>query len=243
MVEETLDELSIGNLKLYQSRSGYRYSLDPVLLANFVRPGKEDRVLDLGTGSGILPLLLVSLYGVEHVLGIEIQTALAERAWRNVIQNGMAREIEIVQGDLRTIAEYALPESYHLVVSNPPFRPCGRGRIAPDDERAMARHELAGELGDFIDAAHRSLRHGGRFVLIYLAERMAELLAKLADRGLEPKRLRMVHSTAESEARLVMVEARKGGRPGLQIEKPLFIYAGPADGRNYTQEVLAMYQY
>lgn len=242
MVEETLDELSVGNLKLYQARSGYRYSLDPVLLAHFVNPGPEERILDLGTGSGILPLLLVSLYGPHQVLAIEIQADMAERARRNVVQNGRAGQIEVVHGDLRRIADYAPPASYHLVISNPPFRPRGGGRIAPDDERAMARHELAGDLNDFIAAACHSLDHGGRFAVIYLAERMAELLAKLSARGLEPKRLRMVHATSDSEARLVMVEARKGGRPGLQVEKPLIIYEGRSDSRNYTEEVLNMYR-
>lgn len=243
MVEETLDELSIAGLRLYQSVRGYRYSLDPVLLANFVRvkPGGDEAILDLGTGSGIIPLLLAGLYDAGNIVAIEVQQAMAARAERNVRLNGYSEKIRVVHGDLRDIDKYIEPECFQLVVSNPPFRPAGGGRVAPDNERGMARHELAGGLDDFIAAAKFSLRHGGRFVVIYLVERMAELLTRLSVQGLEPKRLRMVHSTRGSDARLVMVEARKGGRTGLEVAPPLYVYDEPSAQRNYTAEVRAMY--
>ncbi len=242
MANETLDELSIGNLKLYQSISGYRYSLDPVLLAHFVAPRPDDYVLDLGTGSGILPLLLARRYGVRQLCGIEIQKVMADRARRNVDINDLSGRVSIVNGDLKSVGDYFAPESCQLVVSNPPFRPAGGGRVAPDNERAMARHELAGGLVDFVAAAKYCLVHSGRFAIIYLAERLAELLSVLVAHGLQPKRLRMIHSTSTSGARLVMVEARKGGKTGLDVAAPLFIYEAESVERNYTEEILQIYR-
>ncbi len=241
MDAETLDELSLGGLKLYQSVSGYRYSLDPILLANFIHPAEGDRVLDLGTGSGVLALIIARLYPVAAVQGIEIQPSMAERALRNVTLNQLENKICVTHGDLRSISDFVAPQSCQLVVSNPPFRPADGGRIAPDNERAMARHQLAGDLNDFILAARSCLIHGGRFAVIYLAERLAELLSCLTGKGLEPKRLRMIHGAPGSEARLVMVEARKGGKTGLVVLPPLYIYEDVGTARNYSAEVLAMY--
>ncbi len=241
MANETLDDLSIGGLKLYQSVSGYRYSLDPILLASFVKPQSDDIVLDLGTGSGILPLLLARMYGVSCITGIELQSAMAERAQRNVALNGLSDRIMIILGDVRNINTYLQPESCKLVVSNPPFRPADGGRIAPNSERAMARHELAGGLPDFIGAAKFSLAQGGRFAIIYLAERLAELFSTLIMHGLQPKRLRTIHSYFGSSAKLVMVEARKGGKVGLEVSTPLYIYEGSSAARNYTREIRQIY--
>ncbi len=236
---ETIDSLRIGDLRIIQARQGYRFSLDPVLLADFadLRPG--ERVVDLGTGSGIIPLLLAHSSQAGEIIGLEIQPTQVDRAKRNVALNDLGETIRIVDGDLRRIRQLFPAGHCQLVISNPPYRKPENGRIAPNDERAAARHELAGELGDFVAAAGWLLQNGGRFALIYLAERLPELLSLLSRNGIEPKRLRMIHPRQTEPAKMVLVEGRKGGRPGLAVMPPLIVYNGA--GRDYTQEVLRMY--
>jgi len=240
-MKETQDKLSIGNLQLLQAENGYRYSLDPILLARFVGLKKGSRVVDLGTGCGILPLLLATLNDVDELIGIEIQSGLAGRAKRNVQLNDLQDRVQILPGDIRNIRNLLPVSSTDLVVSNPPYRPSDSGRIAPDSERAIARHELFGGLVDFVSAAKWLLKNGGSFAVIYLAERLPELMTAMIADGIEPKRLRMVHSRQDASAKIVLLEGCKGGRPGLKVEKPLYVYENSGIGRDYTEEVLQMY--
>lgn len=240
-MKETLDTLSIGNLQLLQAEDGYRYSLDPILLSRFVNIKKEVKVVDLGSGCGILPLLLARLTAAQELVGIEIQPELAERSMRNVKLNNLQDRVRILSGDICKI-QNLLPVSYaEQVVSNPPYRHPGSGRIAPNDERAAARHELAGGLADFVAAASWLLKNGGSFAVIYLVERLPELIVEMVSAGIEPKRLRMVHPRQGEMAKMVLLEGVKGGRPGLQVEKPLYVYKANEAERDYTEEVLQMY--
>lgn len=241
-MKETLDSLSIGGLRFLQSESGYRYSLDPILLARFVEVKKRARVVDLGTGCGILPLLLARLSDAVECVGIELQPELAGRAARNVELNSLSERVHVWQGDIRAIRDTFPASHFDLVVSNPPYRQLDSGKIAPNDERAAARHELAGGLADFVTAAGWLLKNGGSFAVIYLVERLPELMAEMVARKIEPKRLRMVHPRQGEAARMVLLEGRKGGRPGLLVEKPLYIYENGVTGRDYTEEVLQMYE-
>lgn len=238
-MNETIDELSLGNLRLIQAEKGYRFSLDPVLLARFAESGTVNTVVDLGTGCGVIPLMLAKLTTARELIGIELQPQQAERAQRNVELNDLQERVRIISADLRQIRRLLPVASCDLVVSNPPYRRPNDGRVSPADERAAARHELAGGLIDFIDAASWLLKNGGRFAVIYLAERLPELLIQMTAKGIEPKRLRMIHPRRQDPARMVLVEGRKKGRPGLQVEKPLIVYQG--EGRDYSPEVLAMY--
>lgn len=239
-MSETLDELSLGNLKLLQAKNGYRFSLDPVLLARFVTCRPSDVIVDLGTGSGVLPLLLAKLSGAQELIGVEVQPDMAERALRNVELNGLAHRVQVVQGDLRQIRELFPVASADLVVSNPPYRQIGNGRISSSDERSAARHELNGGLVDFVAAAGWLLKNGGRFAIVYLAERLSELIVQMGAVGIEPKRLRMVHPRRCEPAKMILVEGRKRGHPGLTVERPLYVYKGA--GRDYSDEVLSMYE-
>lgn len=239
-MNETIDELSLGNLQLIQAEKGYRFSLDPVLLARFSEVISADTVVDLGTGCGILPLVLAKLTTAQKLIGIELQPQQAERARRNAELNNLQQRVQIIAGDLRQVRQLLPVASSDLVVSNPPYRQPGSGRISPEDERAAARHELAGGLSDFVDAASWLLKNGGSFAIIYLAERLPELLQQMNAKGIEPKRLRMIHPRAQEPARMVLVEGRKNGRPGLQVEKPLIVYRG--EGRDYSAEILEMYE-
>lgn len=239
-LDETLDDLTVGDLKILQAKSGYRFSIDPVLLSAFIPNLKNARVVDLGTGNGIIPLLLSVRKETQAITGIELQSGMVGRARRSVELNGLAGSICIIQGDIRALPEELSAGSCDIVTANPPYRSQETGRVAPDDERAMARHELSGGIDDFLRAAAFLLNSGGRFYIVYLANRLAELLSGMRRIRLEPKRLRMVHSREGAPARMVLVEARRDGKPGMVVEAPLVIYKG--EGRDYTEDVLAMYQ-
>jgi tRNA1Val (adenine37-N6)-methyltransferase len=236
---EEITQLKLGNLQVIQSKAGYRFSLDPILLVSFVNVRVGDQVVDLGTGVGVIPLLLAKVSSAASLIGVEVQPAQADRAQRNVLLNNLGDRVKIVSDDLRRFRDLFPAGKTDLVVSNPPFRAPGSGRIAPNDERAAARHELAGDLADFVVAAAWLLKHGGRLCLICLAERLPELFRLLESAGIAPKRLRMIHPRQGEPAKMVLVEGRKGGRPGLAVEAPLLIYRGA--GRDYTPEVLRMY--
>lgn len=235
--DETLDDLRVGGLKIIQKQDGYRFSLDPILLCAFAEVKKEEHVADLGTGSGVICLLLAKLSQSARLTGIEINSELAERAQRNVLLNQLQERVEVLQGDVRNIRNLLPAQSFQVVLANPPYRQVGRGRVAPGDERAGGRHELAGGLDDFLRAACYLLGNGGRFYLVYLAERLTDLLNGMRACYLEPKRLRFIQSRHGEDARMVMVEGRRGGKPGVRIEAPLVVY----DGNTYSSEVLRIY--
>lgn len=230
--------MPVGSLRMVRSQGGYRYALDPFLLCDFAQLRAGERVADLGCGTGIIPLLLAGATAVEIIVGVEVQPELVACARRNVELNSMERRVEIVQGDVRSLDGDVLSSGrFDVVVSNPPYRVPGRGRVAPDPERAACRHELYGGLRDFLRAAALLLRGKGRLYMVYLAERLPELLSEMRRLHLEPKRMRLVHSRETAEARLVLVEARKDGRPGMQVDAPLIIYAGD----KYTAEVTSIF--
>ncbi|WP_429885407.1 tRNA1(Val) (adenine(37)-N6)-methyltransferase [Geoalkalibacter halelectricus] len=235
--QETLDDLRVGELKILQRKDGYRFSIDPILLCAFARVERGEGVVDLGTGSGVIPLVLARRTAAAHIVGVEVQEQLAERARRSVALNGLQERIRILHADVRTLDQVLEPRSFSVVLSNPPFRAAGSGRLAPQNERAAARHELTGGLEDFLRAAAELLKPGGRFYVVYLAERLVDLLDGMRRAGLEPKRLRCVHGRLGEPARLVLVEARRGGRPGLTLEAPLVVFCG----EEYSAEVRAFY--
>jgi tRNA1Val (adenine37-N6)-methyltransferase len=235
---ETLDELRAGGLRIIQGERGYRFSIDPILLCGFSRVEKGETAVDLGTGSGVIPLVMARRSGSHRLVGIECQGGLADRARRSVRLNALEDRVRIVEADLRKIGDVLPRGAFDVVLSNPPFRATGTGRQAPLSERAAARHELAGGIDDFLAAAAFLLREKGRVYLIFLAERLVELLETMHRHQLEPKRLRAVHSRAGTDARMVLVEGRKGGRAGMTIEAPLYVY----ENQVYSSEVAKLYE-
>jgi tRNA1Val (adenine37-N6)-methyltransferase len=231
---ETLDVLFDGRLRVLQSRKGYRFSLDALLLAYFASPRGTEKVVDLGSGSGVVSLILAKFYPNLAVTGLELQETLAARAQRSARLNGLESRVRILQGDVRTISTTLPPGGADLVVANPPFRRAGSGRMSPDPERMIARHEIKAELTDFLRAAAYVLANKGRLVLIFLASRLGDLLQAMRSVAIEPKRLRFVHSRRGEEASLVLVEGLKGGRKEQKILAPLVVYE---DCDNYTPEV------
>ncbi|TLM65278.1 MAG: methyltransferase [Deltaproteobacteria bacterium] len=236
---ESIDSLYAGEVRVVQPRHGYRFSADPLLLCAFARIPAGARVADLGTGSGVIPLLLARSGKGRQFVGFEVRADAAERAVRSVALNGRADEIRIVCADVRSLPEEFRAGSFAAVVVNPPYRPAASGRVAPGEERGAARFELTGGLVDFLRAAAFLLAEGGRFFIVHLAERLAELLDEMRTFRIEPKRLRLVHSRGGEGARLVLVEGRKGARPGVEVEAPLILYR-EGNGRSYTEAAAAL---
>jgi len=235
---ETLDSICQGRLKIIQPRQGYRFSIDAVLLAGLTPVRPQDQVVDLGTGCGVIPLVIAAKQSVKHIIGIELQKSLVSMAKRNVLINGFDHLINIVQADLRRLEVTRLGGPMDLVLSNPPYGKLLSGRLNPNSEKAMARHELSATLGDVIRAAAKLLRQRGRLAVIYPARRLSNLLVELHSGGFAPKRLTLIHSTLDSEARLVHLESVKGGGEELRVNKPFAVYG--SDG-SYTDEMKAMY--
>jgi tRNA1Val (adenine37-N6)-methyltransferase len=232
--DETLDVLLKGNLAVIQSKNGYRFSLDAILLAHFLTVRKGEQIVDLGTGSGVIPLILCFLHTSLQVTGIEIQAAMAERALRSSAWNGFEQRIRIVQGDVCSVEQVFSPQSFDGVTCNPPYLGLKRGRINPHPERRVARHEIRAALRDFLQAGYYLLREKGKMALIYPAERAVDLVEAMREKSLEPKRIQWVHSFASSEASLVLVEGIKGARSEVTVEAPLVVYEKPGI---YTEEV------
>lgn len=234
----TTDTFFKGRIRVKQYRSGYRFSIDSVLLANLSRPRPRDVVLDLGTGCGIIPLILAYRFPETRLYGIEVQADLAEIAHLNANENNMGHRMTILCQDMVSLDKETIPVPVDLVICNPPYRTINSGRINPNRQRAVARHELRVTLDDIVDTARRLLNASGRFSTIYPAGRTTEILSQMKDAGLEPKYLRMVHSYRHSDATRVLVEGVRGGRSGITIGPPLVIYQS---GGAYTEEVEKMF--
>jgi tRNA1Val (adenine37-N6)-methyltransferase len=234
--ETTLD--GIRDVKVYQNRQGYRFSVDAVLLYAFVNMKYVRHVADLGTGSGIIGLLLARKYPSARVTLVELQESLYRLVVENIQINGLEGRVQAVLADIRHMREKFEQMSCDLVVSNPPFRKPTTGRLSVGPERAIARHELALKFRDLAGAASHLLKVKGRFFMIYHPERLSEVFEMLRESRLEPKRIRFVHNNAGAESKIVLIEAVKEAKPGVKIERPLFIYH--EDG-SYTGEVSAIY--
>jgi tRNA1Val (adenine37-N6)-methyltransferase len=238
MNSKTPDTFLNGRIKVKQDRYGYRFSIDSILLACHAGPRPGDKVLDLGTGCGIISLILAYREPNLKIFGIELQKELADIAVSNVKENQMDGSITIICKDMKELNNNMISGPVDLVVSNPPYRKAESGRINPDMQRAVARHEIKVSLSDITATVRRVLRTAGRFVTIYSAERITDLLTHLRSAGIEPKFLRMIHSGVKTEAKLVLLEAIKGGRSGVKIGPPLIIYN---EKGAYTQEVEKMF--
>jgi len=208
-----------GRLKLIQPTEGYRFSIDAVLLSQFATVCSGDMAIDLGTGCGVIPLILLLTKPVGHVFGLDIQKALVNQAARNARLNGFEKRMHIVRGDFRHLP--FIPGSANLVICNPPYRKINSGRINPDPQKAIARHEILASLDDLLRAASALLTKKGRFALVYPAVRLPEVLVQMQHYNLEPKRVRIHYPDLESNAKLALIEATYGGRPGLVILPPL----------------------
>jgi tRNA1Val (adenine37-N6)-methyltransferase len=238
--EFTREPLFDGQLHVLQPRQGYRFSVDAVLLAHFIAPKQGERLLDLGTGCGILPLILSHRHPGLAGVAVEIQPRLAALARENLAANGFAAAWQVEEGDFGKPSGVLPPGGFDWAISNPPYRPAASGRRNSLPEAAAARHELTADLPAVAAAMRRALRNGGRAALVYPAARTVPLIAALKNNGLEPKRLQIVYSSPGESGLLVLVEARKGGGEELLVLPPFFICREP--GGAYSEEMARLYQ-
>lgn len=237
----TNDTLFDGRLACRQHKQGYRFSVDAVLAAHFFTPGPHDRILDLGCGSGIIGLITAFRHPTVSLVGIEVQGELYDLARENIAGNCLTERFTVIEGNYCRVSDLVAPESFELVISNPPYRQQGRGKVNPDSQKARARHEIDATLSDVIRAASFAVQNRGKVVMVYPARRSVTLIAELKKCKLEPKRLQPVYSyPGASDASLVLVEAVKNGGEEVRLLPPFYIYTeknGP-----YTDEMQQLYR-
>lgn len=234
-VEETLDVIC-GELSVYQAKRGYRFGVETLLLAGFIA-GRVSKMVDLGTGSGIIPLVLVHFGKVDHVRAVELQPALADRARRSVQHNGLGDKIDIVEADLRALDGVLPAACCELVTANPPYAKLDSGHRPQATERAIAKQEVSCTIADVTAAAARLLAPRGKFVTVYPTGRLPELLDHCNKAGLRPSRMRMIHGRLKLPAKHCLLEAIRGGRMSLSVDQPLIVYENTDE---YTDEVKVM---
>ena len=234
---ERLDDLCFHGRHIIQNTQEFCFSLDAVLLAHFLRLRARDRVLELGTGTGAIPLLIAD--AAAHIEAMELSPVMAELAARNVWLNALEEKITVCEGDYRRLGDYYAAESFDVVLANPPYRPVAGGKASDLAGVARARHELTATLADVCRAARYALRYGGRFAMVHIPERLAEIFVTMHACQLAPKRLRLIQPKAEKEPNLLLVEAVVGGAAGgLRVLPPLVVHE--ADG-SYTEEIRQIY--
>ncbi|MBI4653503.1 MAG: tRNA1(Val) (adenine(37)-N6)-methyltransferase [Nitrospirae bacterium] len=233
---ETYD--SIKDIRLFQSKTGYRFSVDALLLEDFISAKRLYNGIEFGAGSGIISILLAKRNKNTKIVAVELQKSLAERAKGNIELNELGDRIEVINEDIRNLKKVFPTNKFDFAFSNPPFRKPKTGLLSMDKERAVARHEIKITLPDIIEAASYLIKNTGRFYLIYHPFRLVELITLLHDASLEPKRIRFVHSRIGEEAKMVLIEAVKGSGAWLKIDTSLYIYG---KGSEYTAEMKRIY--
>ena len=240
----TLDEICGGELKVYQPKKGYRFSVDALLLANFIKVKRIDTAADLGCGCGIISLILAKKWTPKKILGIELQKNLYEIAKMNTELNNLQEIFEVMNADYTKLRNIIKAESFDIIISNPPFRKPVSGKISPYHEKAVARHETAMDIESLISSSAYLVKYRGKTAFIYNADRTAELIYTMKKYNIEPKRLRFVHSKSALNAELVMIEGVKGGKPSIKVEKPFIVYKNVESDSKvecYTEEARKIY--
>ena len=237
---ERLDDLQCNGYFIIQDPKRFCFGIDAVLLSGFARAKRGARVLDLGTGTGIIPILMAAKTGAAHLTGLEIQPDSADMAMRSVRYNGLEDRIDIVEGDIRTASEQFGRDSFEVITTNPPYMIEQHGIKNPDDALTIARHEVCCNLEDIIRESSRLLKQNGRFYMVHRPFRLAEIFSLMVQYKIEPKRMRLVHPYVDKEPNMVLIEGYKGGKSRLTVEKPLIVYK---DVNVYTDEIYKIYGY
>ncbi|MFZ5968641.1 MAG: tRNA1(Val) (adenine(37)-N6)-methyltransferase [Bacillota bacterium] len=235
---ERVDDLQCKGLRLIQNPKGFCFGIDAVLLSNFAEIRKNWRVVDLGTGTGIIPILLAGKTEAKEIMGVEIQQEVADMAARSVLLNGLDERVRIFHRDLREIAGEWEPYSFDAVTSNPPYMNEGGGLINPESSKAISRHEVKCTLEDVISTAAKLLKDKGHFYMVHRPHRLVDIICFCRKYKLEPKRIRFVHPNMHKKPNILLVECVKYGRPELKFMDPLYVYN--EDG-TYTDEIHDIY--
>jgi len=239
LVKSTVDTFFNNQIKIIQPETGYRYSMDPVILAAQVIPFPGCKIIDIGCGCGIIPLILGFRYKNIHITGVEIQPELAEMARKNIAENQMSHQIQILHQDIKATRPSDFKGPADIVVANPPYKKKGTGRLNPDSQKAVARHEITLDMAHFFSSAFTLLKPHGQFLFIYPADRLSDLI-----KGLEPCNFRLdwirfIHTKNNNNAKLILVSARKGGPGQGTVRPPLYLYG---TDNNQTNEYKAMFK-
>ena len=236
--EERLDDLQINGYELIQHPGKFCFGMDAVLLANFARVKKNECALDLGTGTGIIPILLTAKTEGKSFTGLEIQEESADMARRSVVYNHLEEKVSIVTGDIKEAAGIFGPASFDVITTNPPYMIGHHGIENLSDAKAIARHEVLCDLNDILRESARILKPRGRFYMVHRPFRLAEILSKMVQIGIEPKRMRMVHPFVDKEPNMVLIEGMRGANSRMRIEPPLIVYK---EQGVYSEELLSEY--
>lgn len=237
---ERIDELQRNGYQIIQNENGFCFGMDAVLLSGFAKVKKGENALDLGTGTGIIPILLEAKTEGRHFTGLEIQETSADMAQRSVCLNDLNEKVEIVRGDIKEAVDLFGRASFDVVTSNPPYMTGQHGLVNPDMPKAIARHEILCTLEDVIGQASALLKENGRFYMVHRPFRLSEIMVTMSRYRLEPKRMKLVYPFVDKEPNMVLIEGLKGGRPRVTVEKPLIVYEKPGV---YTSEIYDIYGY
>lgn len=237
---ERVDDLHRNGFQIIQNGKLFCFGMDAVLLSGFAKVKEQGTALDLGTGTGIIPILLAAKTQGRHFTGLEISPTSADMAARSVLLNDLQERVEIVRGDIKEAGELFAPASFDTVTSNPPYMIGQHGLVNPDLEKAAARHEILCTLEDVVRAAAKLVRPGGSFFLVHRPFRLAEIICTMVKYSLEPKRMQLVYPYVDREPNMVLIEAVRGGKPRMTVEKPLIVYREPGV---YMPEITEIYGY
>lgn len=237
---ERIDDLQRNGYQIIQRTDGFCFGMDAVLLSGFAAVRKGERALDLGTGTGIIPILLEAKTDGEHFSALEIQHEVADMAMRSVALNGLEERIRIVEGDIKEASRIFGAASFDVVTSNPPYMNDAHGLKNPDLPKAISRHEVLCALEDVAREAAKVLRDGGRFYMVHRPHRLVEIINTLSAHRLEVKRMKLVHPFVDREANMVLLEAVKGGGAFLKMEAPVIVFKEPGV---YADEIRDVYGY
>ena len=237
---ERIDDLQRNNLKIIQNEEKFCFGMDAVLLSGFAKVKPGERVLDMGTGTGIIPILLSAKTKAGHLTALEIQEESADIARRSVSMNGLQEKIEVVTGDIKEASVLFGKATFEVVTCNPPYMTDLHGLKNPELPKAIARHEVLCSLEDVVREASAVLKPNGRFYMVHRPFRLAEIFAMCQKYKLEPKAMQLVHPFADKEPNMVLLECLKGGKPMIKIAPPLVVYKEPGV---YTEEIYKVYGY
>ncbi len=236
---ERIDDLEYKGLKIIQNKNGFCFGIDSVLLSDFAKEIRNNsKVLDLGTGTGILCILLSAKTKLQKIYGIDVQEEVVEMAKRSVILNNLEEKIEIIHKNIKELGEIFEKNSFDSIVSNPPYKKSNTGKTNEKENKFISRHEVTATLEDFIKISFDLLKDKGSFYMVHRPERLAEIIFTLKKYKLEPKTIRFVHSTYEEEPKLVLIKSVKNAKEFLKVEKPLIVYNEKGE---YTEEILKIY--
>ena len=238
--DERIDDLQRNGYRIIQKKKGFCFGMDAVLLSGFAQVKEGEVAVDLGTGTGIIPILLEAKTNGKHFTGLEIQEEVAEMAGRSVRLNQLEDRVDIVRGDIKEASRLFGKASFDVVTSNPPYMNDNHGLKNPDLPKAIARHEVFCTLDDVCREASLLLKSGGRFYMVHRPHRLVEIITALKTYKLEPKRMKLVHPFADKEANMVLIEAVRGGKSMRKVEARIIVYEEPGV---YTQEIYDVYGY